>query len=174
MIVRDHTSGETTSLAWFSDCTKYRYLLTRTWDINRASVLFIMLNPSTADEKKNDPTVKRCFDYAHRWGFGSMEVANLFAYRSTDPAQLMKVEDPIGPNNTDMITRSVKRVGMVIGAWGTNVPNPFYIKTAHLVMDVVTKYNHLYALSRTKEGMPSHPLYLKKDAIPFIYLPRRL
>ena len=160
------------SEAVFSEDGKYRYLLSRQWSDFAPRVLFIMLNPSTADAEANDPTVKRCVDYAHEWGYGSIEVANLFALRSTDPSRLLKDKDPIGPDNLLMIEAALTRAKMVVGAWGNNVDPKHRISTARRVIDMVRKTHDLYALSRTNAGEPGHPLYLKVDAKPFIIYER--
>jgi hypothetical protein len=174
------------SNARFSNDMKYRYLLERTWNTktwdseNREvisgggkRILFIMLNPSTADAEKNDPTVKRCVDYAHKWGYGSIEVANLFAYRATNPKDLLKVDDPVGPHNLCMIETAVSRANMVVGAWGTAGVPSFYVATVWRVLEIVTKQRDLYALSITKDGFPGHPLYQKADVKPFVYRRRK-
>lgn len=85
--------------AIISECGKYRYSLSRIWDENKANVLFIMLNPSTADGDVDDPTIRRCIGFAKSWGYGGIYVGNLFAYRATDPKELLKVENPIGFEN---------------------------------------------------------------------------
>ena len=94
------------STADFSFCGQYRYTLTRVWSLERGLVLFVGLNPSTADAERDDPTVRRCVGYARRWGFGGVLVANLFAYRATDPRDLLAVSYPIGPRNDEVIAHS--------------------------------------------------------------------
>lgn len=85
--------------AVLSTCGRYRYRLTRTWSQNRPPATFIMLNPSTADAHEDDKTIRRCIGYARRWGLGGLVVVNLYGYRSTNPDELWKVEDPVGPDN---------------------------------------------------------------------------
>ena len=104
--------------ARFSPCGRYRYLLWRIWDENRPPAVFVMPNPSTADEIKNDPTVERCERRARAMGFGGLRVANIFALRSTDPAALYQHADPVGPDNDAAIIESVAGAGIVVCAWG--------------------------------------------------------
>ena len=94
--------------ATFSNCRKYRYALSRSWDEKKKIVLFIGLNPSTADEKKDDPTIRRCINYAQSWGFGGLQVANLFAYRATKPTKLRYVENPVGDDNDQQLIKLSK------------------------------------------------------------------
>src|ERR1700749_3282622 len=95
------------STAVISDCKKYRYLLRRTWDERRIRVLFIMLNPSTADAEIDDPTIKSCVRLCKENGFGSIEVVNLFGWRATDPKELLEVDDPVGPRNDCIIEAAI-------------------------------------------------------------------
>lgn len=104
--------------AAFSPCRKYRYQLWRQWDRSSLSAVFVMLNPSTADETENDPTVERCERRARAMGFGGVRVANIFALMSTDPAALRGHRDPVGPDNDAAILQSVAGAGIVICAWG--------------------------------------------------------
>ncbi|MEE8167104.1 MAG: DUF1643 domain-containing protein, partial [Myxococcota bacterium] len=78
---------------------------------------FLMLNPSKADHKKNDPTVTRCIGFAQRWGFGGLYVTNAFAFVSTDPKELKKVDDPVGPDNDHAIRAVAEMSEMVVAAW---------------------------------------------------------
>ena len=146
--------------AIFSPDRIYRYSLSRTWNIEKPFVAFIGLNPSTADENIDDPTVRRCMGYATDWHFGGMVMLNLFAYRSTDPNQLQKVKDPIGPENDIYIRFNSKLAGLIIVAWG--------IRGDYLSRDLVV-LNFLkrpYCLALSKNGAPRHPLYLRKDLEP--------
>ncbi len=139
---------------------KYRYQLLRIWDESKPLAVFIMLNPSTADENEDDPTIKRCMNYARSWGYGGIKVVNLFAYRATDPKELSKVSDPIGPENNRYIWEAVSGDGIVIAAWGAcnHVRNR---------MDwALPASKELYCLGKTKDGHPKHPLYLKADLKP--------
>jgi len=165
MIAQYHTAGEDhRSFALFSDDEKYRYILERIWDPIEKRILFIMLNPSTADAKKNDPTVKRCCDFAKKWGYGSIVVCNLFAYRSTNPAALVTVENPIGPENMEYIRKAMGSSDTIVAAWGNNVLPNFYISTVHQVTEMGNVLGKdIWCLDTNENGQPVHPLYQKGD-----------
>ncbi|MFL2509060.1 MAG: DUF1643 domain-containing protein [Candidatus Pseudothioglobus sp.] len=103
--------------AVFSTCKAYRYSLTRTWDLNQKLILFIGLNPSTADEKNDDPTLRRCLFYATEWGFGGLIMVNLFAFRATHPKDLKSAKYPIGIDNNQFIINAHDRAELTIAAW---------------------------------------------------------
>lgn len=107
--------------AVFSPCEQYRYKLWRIWDKSIPPMVFVMLNPSTADELQNDPTVERCERRARSMGFGGLRVANIFAWRDTDPTALYALNDPVGPDNDAAIQESVLGAGLVVCAWGVMV-----------------------------------------------------
>lgn len=136
---------------------RYRYELRRDWDmhINRPPLLWIMLNPSTADEQENDATIRRCIDFSTRWGYGSMLVGNLFAYRTRYPDELeaLPIPERIGPDNTTTLLRLCRQADRIICAWGTRG-----IQKPGVLMGYET-----YCLGTTKDGYPKHPLYLPKD-----------
>jgi hypothetical protein len=152
--------------AIISECGKYRYRLERTWDKSKTKVLFIMLNPSTANAIEDDATIRRCVNFAKEWGYGGLLVGNLFAYRSTKPKELLLAEDPIGPENLKHFNEMYKEAAVVICAWGNSgIVNKLGKK--------LTEYKplkgwigFLYYLDLAKDGTPKHPLYLKKDLIP--------
>lgn len=151
--------------AEFSTCGTYRYALRRTWLTTAAQVLFIGLNPSTADEKSDDPTIRRCLGYARSWGYGSLTVANLFAYRATDPADLRAASDPIGPLNDQWIVDLASKADLVVAAWGNHG------RFAQRWKDIVVKLDEIYCLDLTKQGQPRHPLYAKKNLVPWLWQP---
>lgn len=134
----------------------YRYSLTRIWDETKWRVCFCMLNPSTADSSKDDPTIRKCIGFAQRWGFGSLEVVNLYAYRATDPKDLWKATLPVGAENDRYIREAVQRSNCVVAAWGVNA------KCQHRVQQVLRLLGGRGALCLgiTKAGAPRHPLYL--------------
>ncbi|WHX25113.1 DUF1643 domain-containing protein [Virgibacillus halodenitrificans] len=144
---------------------KYRYSLWRVWDEELPRVLFIMLNPSTADSKEDDPTLRRCINFASKWGYGSLEVVNLFAYRTPNPKKLFEIPDPIGEKNDEYIEKALERSEKIILAWGTK-GNLF--SRDQEVLKLLKKQSNkpLYALELTKNGFPRHPLYVKSNIIP--------
>ena len=98
----------TESGATFSPCRRWRYLLWRRWDASKPIANFLMLNPSTADELKLDPTCSRARDYAERWGYGALIVTNIFAFRNTNPDQMKVAADPVGPGNDTAIVKAAR------------------------------------------------------------------
>lgn len=150
--------------ATFSPCRRYRYTLTRIWDPTRPILVFLMCNPSTADDSDNDPTVERCQRRARRMGYGGVIVLNLFALRSTTPSVLYEVDDPVGPDNDAAIRSVCVRAPMVICAWGK--PGSLLGRAASVV-DMLRKIRApLYALAVNQDGSPKHPLYIRNDADP--------
>ena len=152
------------TFALFSDCREYRYLLGRCWDGTLPSVLFICLNPSTADETTDDPTVRRCVGFAKTWGFGSVVIANLFALRSTDPFGLRSHPNPIGSENDEVLTRIGEACASIVFAWGCH--------GGLLGRDQAMSqmYPEAYCLGKTKDGHPRHPLYLPANTQPKKFL----
>ena len=167
MITREHIKGDAASVAEYSDCEKFRYTLTRVWDEQGAKALFVMLNPSTATEIQNDPTVERCERRARTMGFGAFRVCNIFAYRATDPRDMRAVPDPIGPLNDEAISNSAPWADKIICAWGTH--------GAHLergpAVEVLLRQTglQLYHLGLSKAGHPKHPLYISYETKPIIW-----
>jgi hypothetical protein len=121
-----------------------------------------MLNPSTADETHDDPTIKRCIDFSRRWGYGSLEVVNLFALRATCPQYLRSSSDPIGPKNDDHIRAAAKRADAVVAAWGVHGG---FLSRDRAVTDLLHS-RRLVALGFTLAGQPRHPLYVPASARP--------
>lgn len=150
--------------ATFSDDRKYRYSLTRIWDESKRLMTFCMLNPSTADEIVNDPTIERCQRRTQMMGFGGLIVVNIFAYRSTDPRELLKVEDPIGPNNNEHIVRAFGRSHAAICGWGKHGS---IRGRGNDVLGLIKLYGWTpMALKINKDGSPAHPLYIGYDVQP--------
>ena len=110
----------TESGATFSPCRRWRYLLWRRWDAAKPAANFLMLNPSTADEHKLDPTCSRARDYAERWGFGTLIVTNVFGWRATDPDDMKAAKDPVGPGNDAAIVKAARESAIVVCAWGNH------------------------------------------------------
>jgi len=143
--------------ATFSDCRKYRYALSRTWNGKKKTILFIGLNPSTANEKIDDPTIRRCINYAQNWGYGSLLMVNLFAYRATMPSELKNVKNPIGNDNDLHIIELSKKADIAVAAWGNEGTLLNRDKEVKKILP------NLMCLKINKSGQPSHPLYQKKD-----------
>ena len=149
--------------AIFSDCRNYRYVLWRVWDEKRPTVLFIGLNPSAADEQYNDPTIRRCLDFAKSWGYGGFYITNLFAYRHKDPASLKKAKNPRGIDNDHYIKKYANICEKTVLIWGNHGTH----QNRHL--EVLDLLDEAWCLKINKTGHPAHPLYLKKGTslIPF-------
>ena len=145
------------SSADFSSCRQYRYSLSRVWNQDLPIIVFVGLNPSTADENVDDPTVRRCLGFARNWRYGGIVLVNLFAYRSTDPEVLRKTHDPIGPSNDAFIVSCCRSAARVVVAWG--------IHGAWLDrdLDVLSLLSRPYCFGLTRSGAPKHPLYLAAD-----------
>ncbi|HVP08902.1 MAG TPA: DUF1643 domain-containing protein [Burkholderiales bacterium] len=144
--------------AVFSPCRRWRYLLWRRWDQAKPVANFLMLNPSTADEHKLDPTCSRARDYAERWGYGALVVTNVFAFRSTNPDKLKAVQDPVGPGNDAAIVRAAKEAALVVCAWGNH--GSFSARSSQVRALLGKSKIPLHCLRINANGEPAHPLYL--------------
>ena len=146
--------------AKLSDCRKYRYALWRTWDASKPYVMIVGLNPSTADETEDDPTLIRCINFAKSWGYGGVCMANLFAFRATDPSDMKASSDPVGLENDIWLSNLSEDAGIIVAAWGND--------GNHLGRASVVKaaLPNLYCIKMNKSGEPAHPLYLKASLIP--------
>jgi hypothetical protein len=159
--------GQAMSWAEISPCGTYRYLLGRRVGEGKRTALFVMLNPSTADALVDDPTIRRCIGFARREGCGVLEVVNLFAYRTTDPAALRSASEPVGPANDQFIEQAVRRTDLVVVAWGI-VPRRLVRRSSEIGRAI---YDHLpahgqrgpFSLGTTADGSPRHPLYVRAD-----------
>ncbi|PIE06845.1 MAG: hypothetical protein CSA74_10285 [Rhodobacterales bacterium] len=158
MITRRHIKDDAPSTAVYSDCERYRYELTRTWNPAGRKALFVMLNPSTATEVQNDPTVERCERRARALGFGAFRVTNIFAWRGTDPREMRAAEDPVGPANDQAIREGARWADQVICAWGTH--GEHLGRGAHVEALLRGTGRALFHLGLTKAGHPKHPLYI--------------
>jgi len=155
--------------AVFDSDREYRYKLTRTWDAEKPTLAWIMLNPSTADETEDDPTIRRCIGYAKDWGYGSIEVANLFALRATNPDELRDHPNPVGGANDVHLRKVCREAEKVVAAWGANGGFKDRARKVASMLDA-----DLYALDTTKDGHPVHPLYQPADADPVQWSPEVL
>lgn len=163
MIRRGFTKGDAVSEAVYSDCERYRYLLTRVWG-DGPRVMFVMLNPSTATEVQNDPTVERCERRARTLGYGGFRVANIFAFRATDPKLMLAEPDPIGPGNDAAIRESLDWASAVVCAWGNHGQHLNRgVAVEGLLRDSGVIMLHL---GLTGKNQPRHPLYVGYDRQP--------
>lgn len=159
----------------FSPCRQYRYTLWREWDDclwgladdrpqAKQFLMVIGLNPSTADETKDDPTIRRCIDFAKRWGFGALCMTNLFAWRDTKPENMKKASDPIGPENDRWLCSIAHDCwaagGIVLAGWGNHGS---YLGRAETIAGLL---NNIKCLAYNQDGSPMHPLYTPKTSIP--------
>jgi hypothetical protein len=155
--------------AEFSPCRRYRYALFRTWGAQReGAVMFVGLNPSTADETTNDPTVRRCIGFATRWGYGGLIMTNAFAYRATDPKEMKAAAEPVGPDTDEWLKRLAPQAAAIVVAWGVHGAHRERDKA---VLKVLEPWP-LLCLGRTKAGQPRHPLMLRADEQPRRFLLR--
>ena len=149
----------------------YRYTLERTWASEKEQVLFIMLNPSTADEKTNDQTITRCIDFATRWGHGGIVVANLFAFRSPKPRDLFQHTYPIGPENDYHLKRLAVECETVVVAWGSSAKAfPMFKERQAFVRDLLK--GRMKCLATTNDGYPTHPMARGRHRVPDDATPR--
>ena len=147
-------------MALYSPCEQYRYGLRRVWNGELPQVLFIMLNPSTATELQNDPTIHRCETRARAMGYGGVMIANLFAFRATKPEDLKKAADPIGPANDQVLLEWHRFAGTTIAAWGVHGT---HLDRAGALAAQLGAMSHL---GLTKDGHPRHPLYVSYKTLP--------
>lgn len=160
--------GIPTGHAVISPCGTYRYELNRVWDWDsaRSVVGWIMLNPSVADAEHDDPTIRRCMGFARRWGHGGIVVRNLFALRATDPRQLRRHPDPVGPVNPAHLAQAVHDA-FTVCAWGSH---PMAAAPGKRLVDgLLSAGVDVRCLGTTRNGHPRHPLYVKGDADPIPY-----
>lgn len=157
------------SSAVFSDCRQYRYVLHRRWQYDQPSrsVLFLLMNPSTATEDVDDPTVRKCRLYTEQWGYNHLIITNIMAYRATHPKLLLDVADPVGPDNMRRVACliTMQRPFVVCG-WGRIPPKLRYAEAQAMQM-LRDCQPHVLRLSKSQR--PWHPLYLPNDSVPFAW-----
>lgn len=171
MIERKNSELYQESVAVFSDCEKYRYRLKRTWDASLKSITYLMLNPSTADEMVNDPTIARCQRRAFEYGYGEMKIVNLFPIRMTDSTLLHTVSDLYGDLNEANIAilEAVASSEITVCGWGSH---HLAIERAKDVFKLIGDAGHsdkLKALTVNLDGNPKHPLYIAYEKHPLPY-----
>lgn len=153
--------------ATISGCARYRYDLIRTWG-EGPKVLWIMLNPSTADADLDDPTIRRCIGFSKSWGYAGLTVVNLYALRATDPKVLLDAADPIGPDNAAVIKFHLESGAhdVAVAAWGAWWRSQRH-RPPRLNVEMFAEraYVPMRCLGKTKAGDPRHPLYVKADAL---------
>jgi hypothetical protein len=151
-----------------ADC--YRYRLGRHWDASRPFVLFVGMNPSTADPLFDDPTVAKVCRMARRWGYGGLLVGNVHAYRCTDQARLAETDDPCGPENDAHLLAMAAEATLIVMAYGT--PRiPALRQRGPQVARMLAEAGHtLHELRLSKDGTPVHPLYLPDATMPALWM----
>lgn len=157
MIERRHESGGRVSRALYSSCGRYRYLLERRWS-DGPGLAWVMLNPSTATERANDPTIERCERRSRMLGYGALSVVNLFAWRATRPADLARAEAPVGPGNDAEILAAVLGANAVLCGWGAH--GGLHGRGAEVRALLSGAGRPLLHLGLTAAGAPRHPLYV--------------
>lgn len=145
--------------AHFSPDRLHRYWLVRQMTTKPGIAVFVGLNPSTADETIDDPTIRRCIAFADEWGYGRMVMLNIHAYRSTDPRKLYEADDPMGPDNARTVMNLARGADLVVVAWGANRLDP----RAQLLAVALSRLEGVKCLGLTKDGHPKHPLYLSRS-----------
>ena len=143
--------------AKISECGRYRYSLHRRWAMG-ARLVWVMLNPSTADAETDDPTVRRCIGFARRDGWAGIVVVNLYGLIATDPKELLGAADPVGPENDYHLIRHASEGATVVAAWGAN-----RLAVARVGVVVESACRRLVCLGVTRSGAPRHPLYVPAD-----------
>jgi hypothetical protein len=146
--------------AVFSRDGRYRYALRRVWDDGKPAVLFVGLNPSTADAHRDDATIRRCARFARDWGFGQLLVGNLFAFRTSSPRTLRGTRAPVGPNNDRWLRRLTSEADVTVAAWGNS---GVLLDRDREVLELLEDPR---CLEMTKRGCPKHPLYVRASARP--------
>ena len=164
MITKYYQKGDANSKAIYSNCEKYRYSLTRVWNEKAKKLHFVMLNPSTATEIQNDPTVERCERRARTLTFGAFRVTNIFAWRDTDPKKMKSAKDPIGDENNEAILNGCLWADCTIAAWGNH---GIHLDRGRYVMELLKNCGEpIFHLGISKVGQPKHPLYISYAILP--------
>lgn len=151
--------------AQFSRCRTFRYALWRRWDWQgyQNQLMFIGLNPSTADETQDDPTVRRCIRFAKDWGYSGLIMMNAYGFRATDPKVMAVASDPVGPGNDRAFRTQRSQVGKIVAAWGNHCSE----ERAQRICKVINRPIH--CLATNKSGQPKHPLYIAAKTRPKLY-----
>jgi hypothetical protein len=150
--------------AYFSDCQRYRYALHRIWKVQDPIIMWIGMNPSTADEMVDDPTVRREINFSKAYGFGRYIKLNVMAYRATDPKDLLEVADPVGPRNMEAILGWANKAHAIVAAWGA-LPKVFAPHAAAVERALRDAGHTLECIGLSKAGHPRHPLYMPNSSV---------
>lgn len=148
----------------FSPCRTWRYTLERQVSLCEGTLLVMGVNPSTADEKKNDPTIRKDIGFAERWGFGQLLKGNLFGFRSTDIRGLTGAEDAVGPENDYWLQKMVNQADLIVVAWGATGKLPPRLRNRWRDFVLLAAPRNLYCLGVNADGSPLHPLYAPYDS----------
>ncbi len=145
--------------AFLSPCRSYRYSLVRQWQSGEdvKKVMFVCVNPSKADENRDDPTTRRCINFARQWGFGGLIITNAYAHRATDPDELKVAVEPIGPLNDGELEYQATQASQIVVAWGNSCP----IDRERQVLRVLN--SEVFCLGWTESLRPKHPVRLHAD-----------
>lgn len=166
--MRNSFLGPGATGATFSECRRYRWSLWRRWNPLLAGseerlIAYIGLNPSTADETANDPTIRRLIGFAKRWEYDGMVMLNAFAWRETDRLETLKVPEPVGALNDEAIVTIAKHVELVVACWGNEGS---HLGRSEQVLALLRKAGHsLHHFGLNQSGEPRHPLYLANDTV---------
>jgi hypothetical protein len=152
--------------AIFDSAHLYRYSLWRRWSLERPSLVFVLLNPSQASADTDDPTLRRCLSFAQDWGYGSLEIVNLFAWVTTCPQKLKVVSDPIGPECDRYLLAAVAKAERIVVAWGNG--GQLYQRD-RTVLEWLSAHTPIYCLGLNRSGQPRHPLYLPRIVNPLLF-----
>lgn len=161
-LFRHEAHGTVACSAQLSDDRRYRWLLTRRWDRSRPILGWVMLNPSTADQEVDDPTIRRCIGFARSQAYGGIAVVNLFGWRATDPDELTTIDDPVGMPDYDNPLAFLPPCQMVVAAWGS-AGDASRTRVDHVVEIAAHTELRLWCLGTTATGQPRHPLYVRAD-----------
>ena len=149
---------------WAGQNNQYRYVLKRVWDRSKPKISFIGLNPSVADERIDDNTVRKCITIARRDGFGTMTMLNVFGYRSTDPSVLKNLQNAEGTLNDQYILEECRAASKIVAAWGSHVPDERH----QLLLKLLSEFT-LWCFAINKDGKPKHPLYVSNKSPLILY-----
>ena len=162
-----HATGCRESWAAFSPGRNWRYRLVRVWDSDRPRLAWVILNCSDADEHHTDPTVRRCIGFARAWGYGGVEIANLYGLVSKNPGALLRHADPVGPDNDRHLAAACSQSDLTVLAWGPNARADCAQAVARMLLGLAGRHGgSLAVLGWTHGAHPLHPLLAPKDTTP--------